>query len=99
MVACLSRLMHIDEKILVIDGDLNQISLFQVEQALILSHIHRNETRLPFTCIDSGLVTSHFLHGPEKDPVPGHMLSITFVSRRSGMSQGDEYYHPHRQTT
>jgi hypothetical protein len=85
--------MHIDEKILVIDGDLNQISLFQIEQALILSHIHRNETRLPFTCIDSGLVTSHFLDGPEKYPVPGHMLCITLVSRGSGISHGTDGYY------
>src|SRR6476646_4788396 len=91
MVAGLPRLMHINEQILLIDGNLNMISFFQVGQALILSHIHRNEPRLPFARIDSGLVTSHFFYCTEKYPMSGKMLCITLLSRRTDIRHENRY--------
>jgi hypothetical protein len=58
MVAALACFMHIDEQILVVDGDLDKIADVEFWQSLILSHVHRDIPRLSLTHSDFGLVAS-----------------------------------------
>jgi hypothetical protein len=54
--------MHIDEQILLVDGDLDPIPPFQFRQFLGFSHPHGDEPRRPLTGMDSCLFASDFLY-------------------------------------
>jgi hypothetical protein len=71
MVACLTDQMHVNQQILIINGDFDPISYFQVRQPFRLSHSHRNKSRLPFTCVNPGLTASDFHDGAYENAIPG----------------------------
>jgi len=93
--------MHIDQQILIVDGDLNQISLFEVRQSLILSHVRGKIPRLYLAGIDSCLVASDFLYCPEKNTFTGKKLGIGLLCLGSGTSKRygcDEPQREHRES-
>jgi hypothetical protein len=101
MVAGFAGFMHIDQQILVIDSDLNQISLFEFRQPLIFSYIQREIPRLYLTDIDFCLVASDFLYGTKHDPIPWKRLRISPRDLRSGINNGyccDETHCEHRKS-
>ena len=88
MVAGLTGFMHIDQQILIVNGDLAQISYFEFRQSLIFSHVHGEIPRLSLTDIDFCLVASDFFYCAKKNPVPGKKLRVSPRYLRSGISNG-----------
>jgi hypothetical protein len=88
MVARLADQMHINQQILIIDGDFDPIPLFQVRQPLGLSHSHRNKSRLPFTSVNPCLTASDFHYGANENTIPGKKLRVNLLNTGSGLSVG-----------
>ena len=71
MVARLTDQMHINQQILIIDGDFYSIPYFQFRQPLGLSHSNRNKARQLFPSINPCLTASYFHYGAYENAVAG----------------------------
>jgi hypothetical protein len=71
--------MHVDQQILIIDGDLDQISYVEFRQSLIFSHVHGEVPRLSLTHSDFGLVASDVHDRAQKNPVSGNEVSVILL--------------------
>jgi hypothetical protein len=71
MVALLTGQMHINQQILIIDGNFYSVSCFQVREPLGFSHTGWNKTRLLFPSINPRLTASYFNDGAYENAITG----------------------------
>jgi hypothetical protein len=90
MVAGLTGFMHIDQQILIVEGDLDQISYIEIRQSLIFSHVHGKIPRLKLPDIDDCLVASNVPDRAKNHPVPGEQLRLERLDLRGGASDGGD---------
>ena len=76
MVAGLADKMHINEQILVIDGDFNAISLREIRQPFRLPDSHGYKSGLPFACVNPGLSASYFQDRSNQNTIPEKQLRM-----------------------
>jgi hypothetical protein len=89
MVAALTCFMHIDQQVLIIDGDLDKISYMEFRQSLILSHVHGDVPQLSLTHSDFGLVASDVHYRAQKNPISGNEVRVCLL--RTGRRITDGY--------
>ncbi len=95
MVTGLTGFMHVDQEILIIDGDLDQISYVEFRQSLIFSHVHGEVSRLSLTHSDFGLVASDVRYRAQKNPVSGNEMSVCLFRTGYRLTDGCARDGPH----
>jgi hypothetical protein len=95
MVAALTCFMHIDEQILIVDGDLDKIADVEFWQSLIPSHVHRDIPRLSLTHSDFGLVASDVHDRAEKNPISGKEVRVGLLRTGRRITDGYAREAPH----
>ncbi len=84
MVIRLADQVHVDQEILVVDGNFDPISLLHVRQSLGLSHSHGNKPWLHVTGIHPCLSAPHFQYSANDNAVPGNQLMVSVIRTGSG---------------
>src|SRR5262249_55469405 len=86
MVACLADQMHIDEQILIIDGNFHPVPFLQIRQPLGLPNSHRHKSWLHFTRINPCLSPCHFQDRANEHTISSKKLMVSWFSNRSGLT-------------
>jgi hypothetical protein len=74
MVVRLAGHMHIDQEVLIVNGDFDLIAGLQRGESFVFPHVHGHEPRFHLTGIDACLFASDLFDGAQQHAVSGKKL-------------------------